>query len=84
LHAKNEQRLWFTFALHHLPPARHPAYQVFLKSPGLATKPHSFSGREAETATAKLPYAHNRIGAHPWVAYFARFANPVKSITNTS
>ena len=46
-------------------------------------KPHSFPDIEAETAIAKLPYAHKRGLAHPWFAYFALFDNPVKSISST-
>jgi hypothetical protein len=63
---------------------RGPDLAIFLASGNPVKKPHSFPDIEAETAIAKPPYAHKRSRAHPWFVYFALFANPVKSISNTS
>jgi hypothetical protein len=63
--------------------ARGSVFANFPANGNPVIKPHSFPDIEAETAIAKPPYAHKRGRAHPWFAYFARFDNPVKSISNT-
>jgi len=62
---------------------RSPDFANLPASGNPVIKPHSFPDIEAETAIAKLPYAHKRGLAHPWFAYFALFDNPVKYISNT-
>ena len=47
-------------------------------------KPLSFPDTEAETAFAKQQHAQQRSGTDPLFACYARFANPVKSISSTS
>jgi hypothetical protein len=63
---------------------RGPDFADFPASGNPVIKPRSFPDIEAETAIAKLPYMHKHSRAQSLFAYYALFANPVKSISNTS
>jgi len=63
---------------------RGPDFAYFPASGNPVIKPHSFPDIEAETAIAKLPYAHKHSHAQSLFVHYALFANPVKSISNTS